>query len=98
MNEIKVKGIVLKLTDYKDADKLASIFTLEEGKILAKFVGVKREKAKLKSVAQSFVLAEFNINKKANKRTITSAYMLEGTRSAKSFENFIEFLTSVELT
>lgn len=77
MNEIKVKGIVLKLTDYKDADKLASIFTLEEGKILAKFVGVKREKAKLKSVAQPFVLAEFNINIKANKRTITSAYMLD---------------------
>ncbi len=77
MQDTKVKGIVLKLTDYKDADKLASIFTLEEGKIFAKFIGVKKEKAKLKAVAQPFIFAEFNINSKAQNRIITSAYILD---------------------
>ena len=36
----KTQGLVLKLIDYKDADKLASIFTLEQGIISAKFTGV----------------------------------------------------------
>ena len=57
----KVKGIIVKLTDYQDADKLASIFTFEQGLITAKFNGVKKDKAKYKSVAQPFVFAEFVI-------------------------------------
>lgn len=75
--DTKVKGIVLKLIDYKDADKLASIFTLTEGVITAKFTGVKRDKAKMKSVAQPFTFAEFNINQKGNLRTITSADIID---------------------
>ena len=75
--DTKVKGIVLKLIDYKDADKIASIFTLTEGIITAKFTGVKRDKAKMKSVAQPFTFAEFNINQKGNLRTITSADIID---------------------
>lgn len=77
MAEEKVKGIIVKLIDYKDADKLASIFTLEQGVITAKFTGVKKDKAKFKSVAQPFTFAEFNINKKANNKTITSAEIVD---------------------
>ena len=40
--EQKTKGLVLKLIDYKDADKLASIFTFDYGFITANFVGVKK--------------------------------------------------------
>ena len=75
--DTKVKGIVLKLIDYKDADKLASIFTYEEGVISAKFTGVKRDKAKMKSVAQPFTFADFNLNQKGNLRTITSADIID---------------------
>ncbi|MBR1988165.1 MAG: DNA repair protein RecO [Clostridia bacterium] len=75
--DTKVKGIVLKLIDYKDADKLASIFTLTEGVITAKFTGVKRDKAKMKAVAQPFTFAEFNINQKGSLRTITSADIID---------------------
>lgn len=73
----KVKGIVVKLIDYKDADKLASIFTLEQGLITAKFNGVKKDKAKLKAVAQPFVFGEFVIASKGNTKTITSADLLD---------------------
>ncbi len=75
--DTKVKGIVLKLIDYKDADKLASIFTLTEGIITAKFTGVKREKAKMKAVAQPFTFADFNLNQKGNLRTVTSADIID---------------------
>lgn len=77
MTEEKVKGIVLKLIDYKDADKLASVFTLEQGIVLAKFVGVKKDKAKMKAIAQPFVFAEFSFNKKNNKRTVVSANLID---------------------
>ena len=75
--DTKVKGIVLKLNDYKDADKLASIFTLEQGIITAKFTGVKKEKAKLKSVAQPFVFADFVLNESGNNKTVTSANVID---------------------
>ena len=77
MTDEKLKGIVVKLIDYKDADKLASIFTLERGLITAKFTGVRRDKAKMKGVAQPFTLAEFSIVNKSNMRSIISADIID---------------------
>lgn len=77
MTEEKVQGIVLKLTDYLEADKLASIFTLEQGIITAKFTGVKKEKAKLKALAQPFVFAEFNLNSKGNLKQVINATLID---------------------
>lgn len=77
MTEEKVQGIVLKLTDYKEADKLASIFTLEQGVITAKFTGVKKEKAKLKALAQPFVFAEFNLTSKGNLNQVINATLID---------------------
>lgn len=77
MTEEKLQGIVLKLSDYKEADKLASIFTYEQGIISAKFTGVKKEKAKLKSIAQPFVYAEFNFNSKGNLKQVINATMID---------------------
>ena len=75
--EEKTKGIVLKLTDYKDADKLASIFTVDYGVVTAKFVGVKRDKAKMKAMAQPFAMSEFVFNKKGDFLIVTSADLLD---------------------
>lgn len=73
----KTQGLVLKLIDYKDADKLASIFTLDYGVITAKFVGVKKEKAKLKAVAQPFTFADFNFTMRANNRVVAGASLID---------------------
>ena len=89
MTTEKVQGIVLKLTDYKEADKLASIFTLEQGKILAKFTGVKKEKAKLKALAQPFVFAEFNLTNKGNLKQVINATLID---------NFYPILTDYNKT
>lgn len=77
MTEEKQQGIVLRLTDYKEADKLASIFTLNQGIILAKFTGVKKEKAKLKAIAQPFVFAEFNFNSKGGANRVINASLID---------------------
>ena len=73
----KTQGIVLKLIDYKDADKLASIFTLDYGVVTAKFIGVKKEKAKLKAIAQPFTFADFNFTTKANNRVVAGANLID---------------------
>ncbi len=71
--EEKTQGLVLKLIDYKDADKLASIFTFNNGVVTAKFVGVKKEKAKLKAMAQPFTFADFNFTTRASNRVVAGA-------------------------
>ncbi len=73
----KFKGIVIKASDFKEADKLATIFSLENGIISAKFTGVKKDKAKFKAVARAFVFADFVINEKGQSITITQADILD---------------------
>ena len=75
--EQNVKGIIIKLIDYKEADKLASIFSLENGVITAKFAGVKRDKAKFKATAQPFTFADFNLIEKQSHLTVTGAEVID---------------------
>lgn len=76
--DTKVKGIILKLTDIKEADKLASIFSLEQGIISANFRGVRKEKSKMKSSALPFTFAEFNLSQTGTTRVVTSTNVLDG--------------------
>lgn len=75
--ETKVKGIILSTKDYLEADKIASIFSYEQGVISAKFVGVKKEKAKLKALAQPFTLAEFELIGKKDFNTVKTGIVID---------------------
>jgi len=75
--ETKVKVIILSTKDYMEADKIASIFSYEQGVINAKFVGVKKEKAKLKALAQPFTLAEFELISKKDFNTIKTGVIID---------------------
>ncbi len=83
MEQIKFTGIVLKSVDYKEKDKLLTIFSLELGKITATLKGVKQEKAKLKFAAMPFCFAEFVASNNNGYLTITECYQIE------SFYNII---------
>ena len=52
--EQNTKAIILNTREYKEADKLATIFSRDLGKICVRFVGVAKPKAKLKANAQPF--------------------------------------------
>jgi len=56
-----VKGLILKSTDYKEADKLLTILTLEKGKIFVRARGVKKSTSKLKAFCQSFCFADMEL-------------------------------------
>ncbi len=75
--DTKVKGIILSTKDYLEADKIASIFSYEQGVISAKFVGVKKEKAKLKALAQPFTLAEFELISKKEFNTVKTGTVID---------------------
>lgn len=75
--DTKVKGIILSTKDYLEADKIASIFSYEQGIISAKFTGVRKEKAKLKALAQPFTLAEFELMSKKDFYTVKTGTIID---------------------
>jgi len=54
-------AIVCKSIDYRDNDKLVSLYTLERGKVFAALKGVKKTGAKLRCAAEPFCFGEFTV-------------------------------------
>lgn len=77
----KVKGIVINVKDYKEQDKLATIFTFELGVIFAKFKSVKKENAKMKNACQPFVFCEFELFEKNGFYTVVQSSIINSNFS-----------------
>ena len=75
--EEKCRAIVLRAVDYKDNDKILTLFSLERGVISSAIRGVKKPKAKLKFAAQPFCFCEYVFNVKGDKRSVISADIIE---------------------
>ena len=75
--EIKTEAIVLQSIDYKDNDKLLTLFSPTLGKITVGAKGVKKPKAKLSFAAQPFCFAEYILAEKGGRYTVTGAYLHE---------------------
>ncbi len=75
--EIKTEAIVLQSIDYKDNDKILTLFSPSLGKITVGAKGVKKPKAKLNFAAQPFCFAEYILAEKGGRYTMTGAYMHE---------------------
>ena len=82
--EIKTEAIVLHTVDYKDNDKLLTLFSPTLGKITAGIRGVKKPTAKLAFAAQPFCFAEYVLAEKSGRYTVTSAYLHESFFSIRS--------------
>ena len=59
----KINGITLYGVNYRDNDKMLTIFTLEKGKIGAACRGVRKANAKMKQIAEPFCFAEAEIGR-----------------------------------
>ena len=75
--EVKTECIVIQSNDYKDNDKILTLFSPTLGKITAGIKGVKKPKAKLAFAAQPFCFAEYVLAEKGGRYTVTSAYLHE---------------------
>lgn len=98
MEEIKVKGIVIKSVDYKDSDKIVTIFSAENGMISARVRGVKKNKAKLAFAVQPFAFVEFLLVKSGNFYTCINATSIDQFYDITTdFDNYIFMLACLEV-
>ena len=93
--EIKTEAIVLRSIDYKDNDKLLTLFSPQLGKITAGIRGVKKPKAKLAFSAQPFCFAEYILAEKGGRYTVTNAYLHESFFSLR--QDIVRFYAACAL-
>jgi DNA repair protein RecO (recombination protein O) len=70
MNE-KVNGVTLRAVNYKESDKILTLFTLEKGKIGVNAKGVRKANAKMKQISEPFCFAESMLAEKSGRYTVT---------------------------
>ena len=58
---IKTRGLVLRETNYKEADKILTVLTQDEGKRTVKARGCRRRGSRLAAAAQLLVYSEMTL-------------------------------------
>ena len=76
--EEKFDALVLRAVDYKDNDKILTLFAAGKGKMTAGGKGVRKATAQLKVAAQPFCFAEYVFAERAGRYTVTSAFLHDG--------------------
>lgn len=77
MASTKVKGVVIASKDYKEKDRLVTLYTLENGKLSCIMRGVRGEKAKLKSAKELFSFGEYIIENTKGFNIITQVEVID---------------------
>jgi len=77
MEYIKVKGIVCKITEYKESDKILTVLTYEKGKIQIVAKGVRKKGAALTHASRLFYCGQFECVCQNNMPILTGATMIQ---------------------
>ena len=72
----KTEGLVLRETEYKDADKLLTVLTKDRGKLTLRARGVRSRSSRLKSGCQLLAYSEFTVFENKNTMLIDEAVPL----------------------
>lgn len=98
MEEVKVKGIVVKAIDFKDSDKLITVFSAERGLIKVRVRGVKKNKAKLAFAVQPFAFVEFLLTERNGFYTVINATSIDQFFNITlDFDNYIFMMACLEV-
>ena len=73
----KTDGLVLRETDYKEADKLLTVLTRDRGQLTLRARGVKRKSSPLKSGCQLLAFSEFTVFENRDRHVIDEAVAKE---------------------
>jgi DNA repair protein RecO (recombination protein O) len=97
--EEKVKGIVIGSADFKESDRLITLFTLEKGILNAILKGVKKPNSKLKFAKEIFCFGEFILTQKAGVKN--GFYIIIGCDLVDNFfdlsQNFDKYFEGCKL-
>ncbi len=75
--EIKVNALVTRAIEYKENDKILTLYSYEKGKIIAGIKGVKKSGAKLRFASEPFCFAEFILANKGERNTVINATFID---------------------
>lgn len=75
---IKTRGIILKVRDFKERDKLVYIFTLEQGKVTAIAKGVRSAKGRFQAATQPMMLCDFVLFEGKNIHSLNEVSVVHG--------------------
>lgn len=84
MDIVSLDGLCIRTTDYRDNDKLITLYCAEKGKITATAKGVKSAKAKLKFCASPFCFGKYQLAAKNGRYTVTGCDVYDGFFSLTS--------------
>ena len=74
---LTTQGIVLRETNYKEADKILTVLTRDWGKRTVKARGCRRKNSKLTAASQLLVYSELTLSERGEFTTLTEADPLE---------------------
>ena len=74
---LKTEGLVLRETEYKDADKLLTVLTKDRGQLTLRARGVRSRNSKLKSGCQLLAYAEFTVYESRSSMLVDEAVPIE---------------------
>lgn len=69
----KTEGLVLRETEYQDADKLLTVLTKDRGKLTLRARGVRSRNSRLKSGCQLLAYSEFTVYEGRNTQSVQEA-------------------------
>ncbi len=78
------RGFILRQRDYRDSDKLLSIFTEQKGKITAVAKGIKKPKSSLRACTQPFCHAYLHLNQGRDMDLLTQGKLLDFYANSRS--------------
>lgn len=90
MEEVKIKGIVLNNVDYREKDKIVTLFSLELGLVSMIIKNCRSSSYKLKFAYSPLSFAEFELFKKGEIFTLKTATFIENFYSiSQDYEKYI---------
>ncbi len=95
----RVNGVTLRAVNYKDSDRILTLFTLERGKITANAKGVRKANAKMKQIAEPFCFAEAMLAEKSGRYTVTEINSFDAFYPIRcDLAKYYAGMTALELT
>lgn len=81
---LNVRGLVLRVSDYKDRDAILTLLTAEYGKLTVKARGLRRKNSPLAAACQLLCLGEFVLFEYREMYTVNEAHCVEQFQGLRS--------------
>jgi DNA repair protein RecO (recombination protein O) len=89
-------GIVLRVTDYRESDRILNILSRERGLIAVTARGSRKPNSKYAAISQQFTYGEVEVNERVGKLQLSSATVIESFYSIR--ESYEQLVSATRIT